>query len=642
MPSDQLDGLPAGRCKLLPSPFQNRFELNRAYVGSLQTANLLRPYLFEAGLWSYSGSFGTTIGAKALDGPETWHWGWESITCQLRGHILGHWMSAAAHICAQCVDPELAGKLTRVVAELARCQKANGGEWAGPFPEAYLQRIAIGENVWAPQYTLHKLLMGLLDTYLVTHNNEALTVLTKFASWFYRWSGQYDRDQFDDILDFETGGMLEIWAALYVITGAQEHKELIDRYDRRRFFDRLLAGDDVLTNKHANTQIPEILGAARAWEATGDSRYRRIVEAFWDAAVTQRCTYCTGGSSCGEVWQPAGVLSPRLHEPHEHCTVYNMMRLAQFLYRWTGDDKYADYWERNYLNAILAQQNADTGMVSYFLPLAPGSKKTWGSPTEDFWCCHGSLMQAHSACDQALVFQKGAGEIVVSQYLPSVSEWTVAGNAISIRITQDTQQGLSAGQLFTTEGHNAIQHIHNAPIPARRPTGYVHDISIKATAATEFTLSLRVPRWVSAEPTIIVNGEILDNMERRGTRIELHRAWTNDTVRVIFPAALAVQPMPDRPDAVAFMDGPLVLAGLVDHELTLNGDPNHPETMLIPDRERRHGWWNTGYYRTQNQPVGFRFVPLLDIRDEVYTVYFPVRDLPIEGQVPNTRSERIA
>jgi len=498
-----------GQTTLLAGPIRDRFEKNRKYVASLSSVNLLRPYLFEAGLWNYSGSSGTTVGALAEDGPTTWHWGWESLTCDLRGHILGHWLSATAHIGAQTRELELQAKSAHIVSELGRCQEANGGEWVGPFAEKLLHRIERGDAAWAPQYTLHKLLMGLLDTAQVSGNKQALDILIKFARWFSRWTDPFTREQLDDILDWETGGMLEVWAGLFAITNDPQHSELIRRYDRRRFFDRLLDGEDVLTNKHANTQIPEILGAARAWEVTGDDRWRRIVETFWRSAVTERGTYCTGGGSCGEVWQAPYQLSARLHSPHEHCTVYNMMRLAQYLYRWTGDTEYADYWERNFVNAVLGQQNADTGMVSYFLPMAAGSKKTWGTPTEDFWCCHGTLMQAHSSYDQAILFVAD-NSFVVSQYLPSRTAFDCIGTRVEITIKQDALQGVSVGQKFSHVGHMAIQHVHNVKPPAQRPDAYVYDLHIRCDRPVDFTLKLRIPWWISDRPTILIDGETQD------------------------------------------------------------------------------------------------------------------------------------
>jgi DUF1680 family protein len=613
-----------GQTKLSPGPFRQRFDVNRRYVTSLTSENLLRPYLLEAGLWGYSGSAGTTIGATTNDGPNTWHWGWESVTCELRGHILGHWLSAAARIIAQTGDSELKAKADHIVAELARCQAANGGEWAGPFPEKYLHKIARGEAVWAPQYTLHKLLWGLLEMHTVSGNGEALEILVRFAHWFSRWTAPMSPAKLEDLLDWETGGMLEVWASLYGITRDDEHKKLLSRYDRRRFFDPLLDGKDVLTNKHANTQIPEILGAARAFEVTGDSRWRRIVEAFWRSAVTERGTYVTGGGSSGEIWQTPYQLSARLQSPHEHCTVYNMMRLSQYLFRWTGDAAYADYWERNYLNAILAQQNPDTGMVSYFLPQGAGSVKKWGSATNDFWCCHGTLMQAHASVDQNITFTDD-DSIVLSQYLPSKTVWNAFDTRVELTLTQDTLKGLGIGGKFSHAGHMAIQHVHSPPSPDQRPEAFVYEVQIGCDSPTEFTLKLRIPWWVTGAAKIQIN-EQPQTVTSDGSRfVALHRRWHNDTLRIVFPKALTVEPLPDLPDTVAFLDGPLVLAGLIGEERTMIGDVTDPESLLIPDNERHHGWWNTGTYRTQGQASNFRFIPLSEIRDETYTVYFPVR-----------------
>ncbi len=145
-----------------------------------------------------------------------------------------------------------------------------------------------GKPVWAPHYTLHKTLMGLWDMYAVGGNAQALEILVKWARWFHRWSGQFSHEQMDQILEAETGGMLEVWANLYGLTGEREHYELIQRYDRRRLFDPLLAGEDVLTNMHMNTTIPEVQGAARAWEVTGEPRWRQIVDAYWRSGVTER------------------------------------------------------------------------------------------------------------------------------------------------------------------------------------------------------------------------------------------------------------------------------------------------------------------------------------------------------------------
>ena len=574
---------------LRPGMFQHRFDLNRAYLVGLSSANLLQNYYLEAGLW------------HTRQKPDGCHWGWESPTCQLRGHFLGHWLSAAAKIYAATGDAEIKGKADRIVSELSRCQRENGGEWAGSIPEHYLDWIARGKKVWAPHYTLHKTLMGLHEMFALAGNEQALEIMANWARWFHRWSGRFSRAQMDDILDVETGGMLEVWANLYGITGKQEHLDLVQRYDRPRFFDRLLAGEDVLTNRHANTTIPEVHGAARAWEVTGERRWREIVEAYWRSAVTERGFYCTGGQTNGEVWTPPGQLSARLGDKtQEHCTVYNMMRLADWLLRWTGDVSYADYWERNLYNGILAQQHPDTGMVAYFLPLQAGAVKKWGTPTEDFWCCHGTLVEAHAVHSRGVYFDNDDG-LVVSQYIPSELTWERAG--VRVRVTQE---------------------IDPQTDQTRRPQSLAVRLRIACERPVEFALTLRLPWWLRGEPVIAVNGRYQPGPFTASSWYCIRRTWADETVSVVLPKGLQSSPLPDYPGVVAFLDGPVVLAGLCDEERELRGDRDDPESLLTPHNEREWAFWRPGY-RTHNQPRNVRFIPLYEVRDERYTVYFPVR-----------------
>ncbi|WP_460530694.1 beta-L-arabinofuranosidase domain-containing protein [Flindersiella endophytica] len=609
---------------LLEGMLRERFALNLDYMQSLRPDNLLRPYLFEAGLWSWSGSLETTPGPAASEDPKTWHWGWEAPTSQLRGHIVGHWLSAAARVRRQ--HSRLDATADLIVAELARCQRSNGRGWLAPFPEKYLDRIAAGHRVWAPQYVLHKLLAGLLDMATAGGNETAFDVVCEAANWFHTWTGRFSREQLDDILDWETGGMLEVWAGLYALTGDQRHLELIERYRRRRFFDPLLAGEDVLTNKHANTQIAEILGCARAYEVTGDIRWRRIVEAFWDQAVTRRGTYVTGGSSSAEIWQPAFQQAARLHDVQEHCTVFTMMRVSDYLYRWTGQPTYAAYWERNLINGILAQQNKQTGMVAYFLPLNAGSKKKWGHPTHNFWCCHGTLLQAHASYLGAGIHLDGR-DLRLSQYVPATTTLATPGGRIEITISPDPRRGLVFGQRHSDEGYLGIQHLNLPPAPAQRPSTTLIRITVRPEHPSTFAVKLRVPDWAVTTPTITVDGHPAPS-DQDGDLLVLRRQWSGETIEVSFTAELKSHPLPDQPDCVAFTDGPVVLAGLVDSERTLVTDTRNPEAALRPDRERGHSWWSASTYRTQGQNPGFRFMPLNEITTETYSVYFPCTPTP--------------
>ncbi|WP_254450480.1 beta-L-arabinofuranosidase domain-containing protein [Cohnella herbarum] len=621
----KMSEFPWGQVRLSEGPLKARFELNKHYVMSLSNDNLLRNFYLEAGLWSYSGNGGTTSATTtSMDGPENWHWGWESPTCELRGHMMGHWLSAAARIYAQTDDQLVKAKADYIVKELARCQEASGGEWLAAFPQSYMSRMANGNWVWAPHYTVHKLLMGLGEMYAIAKNEQALTIMIGMASWFHHWTSQFTQRQMDDLLDMETGGMLETWADLYGITREPKHRELIERYDRRRFFDALLRGEDVLTNKHANTQIPEILGAARAWEVTGENRYREVVEAFWRSAVTLRGISCTGAGDDAELWMPPGRFAERMGVGQEHCGNYNMMRLSHVLFRWTGDPVYADYWERRFINGVLAHQHGETGMISYFLGIGAGSRKKWGSATQHFWCCHGTLVQANASYEQQIYLQDESG-VVINQWLPSSIKFKSGDSLISLDLQQDGQNGVYPLNGWNVEGMNAITKVHTPPISIHRPNHFVYNVKVTCEKDSEFTLKLRLPWWVKGQPLISVNGVPLSGSFRPSTFIEIRRTWrTGDTLNIELPKALTTEPFPGLPDRVAFMDGPIVLAGLVDEERRLRGNAEEPDTLLIPDRERNHSWWNPGYYRTTNQERGIRFIPLYEVKDEAYTVYFPI------------------
>jgi len=599
--------VPLGQVKLLPGPFLNRANLNRDYVVSLKNRNLLQNFYLEAGLWSPR--FRMTAMGERERGDDL-HWGWESPTCQLRGHFLGHWLSAAASIAVSRGDAEVRGKGDQIVSELSRIQEVNGGRWVGSIPEKYLFWIAQGKRVWAPHYTVHKTFMGLIDMYKATGNRQALEVAEQFGAWFADWTRNFTRQQMDDILDVETGGMLEAWADLYGITRKPVYLKLMEKYRRPRLFDQLLERKDPLTNKHANTTIPEAHGAARAYEVTGDVKWRDTALAYWKSAVTDRGYYATGGQTSGEIWSPPFKLSARLSDTtQEHCVVYNMIRLADYLFRWTGAVEYADYIERNIYNGILAQQHPGTGMVAYFLPLRAGAKKVWGSPTNDFWCCHGSLVQAQSRHDRYIYYTDDAG-LVVAQYIPSEMTWQRSGSTIRV------------GQTMAAEADDHV--VHREVDPAERPNRWVIDLKVAADKPVEFTLRLRVPWWVRGKATLTVNGKEEPVDARSSSFISVRRTWNGDNLRLVLPKGLVSVPLPDRQDMVAFMNGPDVLAGFTSEERTLYGEKDKPEDLIAPDNEREWRTWLQGF-RTVRQDQNFRLVPLHTVTDENYTVYFTVQ-----------------
>jgi DUF1680 family protein len=466
--------------------------------------------------------------------------------------------------------------------------------------------------------------MGLLDMAALLGSDEALHVADAWADWFHAWCAGFDQERMDAILEYETGGMLEVWAELLHLTGKTKYQDLLSRYYRRRLFEPLRSGRDVLTNMHANTTIPEILGAARAFEVTGDARFREVVEAYWKSAVTGRGAFVTGGQTAGEIWTPPGEYAARLGARNqEHCTVYNMMRLAERLLRWTGAAEHADYWERNLWNGIAAQGHWEEyhqtqvspnryparRLIAYFLGLEPGARKRWGSETEHFWCCHGTLVQANASHTEGIYY--------VGNRAIALCQW-IASRAVIDGIPSGSREGKVAGPRIevTQEIDQQIASFHT-------PRSLEARITIRCEAPAEFDLLLRLPGWLAGPARIRLNGTPVDHHQASGSFVILRRKWSADTVELSLPRGLVVWPLPDRPEVVAFADGPVALAGLCSVDEPLLGDRKAPETILVEDDERDWATWKR-CYRARTRGGSIRFVPLYQIGGEQYTVYFPV------------------
>ncbi len=619
------NSLPLNTVKLTDDRLISRRKDNYDYLMKLTNDNLMRNYEFEAGLMQYDHY------------PSGIHGGWENPYCQLRGHFLGHWLSGAAQNYAATGDIQIKAKADAIIERLAVCQMENGGRWAGSIPEKYLDRVAKHKFVWAPQYAFHKTFMGLLDMYEYAGNQQALEIAENWAEWFLEWSAKFTREQFDDILDMETGGMLEIWARMYGFTGKDCYCVLMDRYYRGRLFDTLLAGHDVLTNMHANTTIPEVIGAAIAYHVTQEDKWLDICKAYWNMAVTVRGMFCTGGQTLGEVWTPPQSQQARLGDKNqEFCTVYNMMRLADFLFKVTGESHYLDYYERNLYNGIFAQSYWNGwlpngakseyplfGLLTYFLPLMPGGRKAWASETDDFFCCHGTLVQANASHHEGLVYSND-DSIVIGQYFGMETECELSAGKVAFEIDIET---LSGHRLWS---NNSVQNQMTEPITTKipnNPNKMAFYVRMRETNGAEFSLKIRVPWWIKGKPVVKINGEQKE-IAAIGGFIDIKRLWQkDDEVYVELPRGLHCWLLPDAPEMVAFMDGPVVLAGMADEERTLYGDISSPNTMLRADNERQWGTWNTDYY-TLGHDNGFRFIPIYKVGYEPYTVYFNVK--PIE------------
>ena len=600
LPRPTLRPLPLGAVQLRTGLDLARRELTREYVRSLKPRNLLLNHLLESGR------------EQINEKPEGIHWGWESPTSMVRGHFVGNWMSAMAYFWAVTGDTWAKGQLDHVVDEIALCQEANGGEWLAGIPEKYLHWIKQGRPVWAPMYIVHRNLMGLFDAHTLARNDKALELIVNQCRWLTRFTDGMSDDELDDLLDWETGGMQELFADLYGLTGAPEHRELLRRFDRRRLIEPLLKGEDPLTNMHANQTAQEIVAAARAYEVTGDDRWREACEAYWKCAVTDRGTYATGGHTFGEYWTPPFELAARLGKSNqEHCVVFHMSRLAAHLLEWTGDPQYADYLERNRYNGTFAQQHPQTGMVAYYLPLGPGETKQWSTPTETFSCCLATSIQAHSR-HGTTAFYSDERDLTIAQYVAASASWSTGGTAVSVTV--------HTSEVPPPPGKADFDH----GLPAHRPQAMVVDIDIAAEAPAEFTLNLRLPWWTSQAPRLSVDGDAVELPHEPGTFQPVTRTWTSNRLHLELPMALTTVPLPDQPETVAFMEGPVVLAGLVGERRTLVGNLAEPSSLLEPVAEFELGVWKS-HWMTKGQPQDFTLVPLHEITAEAYTVYFPVR-----------------
>jgi DUF1680 family protein len=590
LPAAKLSPVAPGEVTLLPGLFRERRELAKAYVARLKTENVLQNHLLEAGV--------------RIDRPyEQMHQGWESPHCQLRGHFAGHWLSALAQFAAIDRDPMLAARVREAVAELKRCQELNHGEWVGSVPEKYFTLLAEGRPIWSPQYTVHKTLMGLLDAHRYAHDDEALSVLRHSADWFATWSENLIASgKGASIYSGECAGMLELWADLYSLTKDEHHLRLAARYAMPDLFRALLDGGDPLSNDHANASIPWIHGAARLYEVTGDPRYRAIVEAFWQQAVTTRGMFATTGNNAGEFWVPPGQFGRFIgNRTQEHCTVYNMIRVAQYLLRWTGEARYADYIERALYNGVLAQQNPATGMVCYFLPLNPGAKKVWGSETRDFWCCHGTAVQAQAMFED-LIYYRTADGVSMAQFIPSKASFGADGERIRLALRNDDRTTI---ENFSSDGEI---------------TRAAFTLQVTAERATRWTLRIRQPAWASAPGTVTIDGAPVAATVSPAGFLEIDREWKNASVTVSFPKRITREPLPGDPERFALLDGPVVLAALDSAEPALTATsavtPRY-EHQYVEGRD-----WQTGHFAVRTPRGTVELKPLYEIADESYCVYF--------------------
>lgn len=510
-PVRRMQAFALNQVRLLDSDFSRAAAINLRYLHSLPVDRLAHSFRVQAGIAST---------AKPLGG-------WEKPDCELRGHFSGgHYLSAAALAYASMGDPVLKQRGDELVAALAACQKPNG--YLSAFPESFFDRLSSGQKVWAPFYTVHKILAGMLDMYTYTGNAQALQVAIGIGNWAVRWLNGFSDTEIAHILKTEYGGMNDALYELYAITGNERYRDAAHRFDQASLFEPLAAHRDELQGLHSNTQIPKVLGAARRYELTGEPRYRRISEFFLETVIENR-TYATGGSSNDEFWKTGpGDLKGQLGlYSAECCVAYNLLKLTRHVYAWNGDPRAFDYYERTLYNARLGTQDAD-GMKLYYYPLQPGAAKFYNSPTDSFWCCTGSGAEEFARFNDSIYFRDGR-DLYINLFIPSELDWPEQ----KLRLRQETA--------FPRE-------------PLTR-------FEIKLAAPAQFALNLRIPSWIAAGARVRLNGQALDVFASPGSYLTLKREWHDgDRVELDLPMQLYSEALPGDDDQRAMLYGPLVLA----------------------------------------------------------------------------------
>lgn len=569
-------------------PFKHAEEKEAAYLLELEPDRFLSGFRSEAGL---------TPKAPKYEG-------WESLG--VAGHTLGHYLSACAMYYATSGDKRFKQRLDYMVSQLDSCQKANGNGYlaATPGGKKIFEEVAAGKiysqgfdlnGGWVPLYVMHKVLAGLIDTYQYAGNEQALMVAEELAGWMCRTFSHLTEEQMQQVLACEFGGMNEALANLYVYTKDEKVLALARRFDNHKaIMDSLALGVDALEGKHANTQVPKVIGAARLYELTGSKRDSAIATFFWHTVVANH-SYVNGGNSDGEHFGLPGKLTERLSTSNtETCNTYNMLKLTRHLFTWQSLPEYSAYYERAVFNHILASQNPDDGMCTYYTPLISGGKKEYLSPFRSFCCCSGSGMENHVKYGDFIYSEGCDSSLFVNLFIPSQLKWT---NRRMV-IVQDTDIPTSDKTILTVQ--------------TEQPQTVV--------------FRLRYPEWAESM-SIKVNGSSVSlNTSGRGY-VSMEREWEDgDRVEITFKIKFYTVAMPDNDKRVGLFYGPILLAGELGEE---EPDMEKDIPVLVTDHKPVEEWLekvSDSPLRFQTKGVGepedASLIPFHAMHHQHYAVYW--------------------
>lgn len=509
---------------LLDGLFKRACDLNVQTLLKYNVDRFLAPYLKIAGLKP-----------KAQNYPS-----WESMG--LDGHMAGHYLSAMAIHYAATGNPECKQRLEYMISELKACQDANAikyPDWGNGYVGGVPNSHAIWSNfkkgdfsqyrsAWVPWYNLHKMYAGLRDAWLYANNEEAKTIFLKFCDWAISITSNLSDAQMESMLGTEHGGMNEIFVDAYQMTGDERYLIAAKRFSHKELLNAMALGYDNLDNKHANTQIPKVVGFQRIAEFSGDPHYANAARFFWET-VTQNRSLAFGGNSRSEHFPSASACMDYVTgvEGPESCNTYNMLKLTEHLFRAIPLAKYADFYEKALYNHILSTQHPGHGGYVYFTPVRPRHYRVYSAPNLAMWCCVGTGMENHGKYGQ-FIYTHQKDSLFLNLFIASELNWREKG----IRIKQETQFPFEEKtRLTVTEG------------------------------SSHFILMIRYPSWVASGAfKILLNGDTLSYTGVPSSYIPIDRTWAKgDVIEVILPMSPRIEQLPNVPQYIAFLYGPIVL-----------------------------------------------------------------------------------
>jgi DUF1680 family protein len=582
---------PMTQVRLLPGEMLVAAEINQTYLDTLKTDRLLHSFRETSGIASTATPYG----------------GWERPTCELRGHFNGgHYLSAVALAYASSGNDTLRRSGDVMVAGMARCQKANGNGYLGAYPAELFAKLARNEKAWAPFYTLHKIMAGLVDMYAHTGNEDALHTAEGMAGWVEGYFDPIGFEQRQRMFRTEYGGMNEVLLNLYGLTGKQQYLDTARLFEEPGFLDPLAAHRDQLKGLHANTHVPKVIGAARMYELTGETRYRDIASYFLKEVTTER-NYAIGNCSQDEHWRNApGTLAGSLEFRNAECCVaYNLMKLDRHAFAWTGEAKWMDAYERSMWNCRMGTQDAQ-GRKEYFFPLEAGYWRRYNSAEDSFWCCTGTGAEEFAKFNDTIYFHGPAtpgavADLWVNQFVASELDW------------KEAKFGLRQDTLFPAEQGTTLR--------------------VKVAAPQQRTIRIRIPGWVAGDVVAKVNGKPVGKAAKPGSYLALSQMWHNgDRIEITLTMRLRTEELAGDPTMRAALYGPMVLAlpmgpgpmegtwKIGDYDPFIKVTPPAAEAPVEPAKEIVEV--TSSKELTFKSAGGLAVKPMYRIADEKYAVYW--------------------